>query len=225
MAPEASRVAAQYRRVPVQDQGLSGPGGGTAGKAVGLYGGSFNPPHAGHVLAAETALQVLRLDYVWWLVSPGNPLKDKSGLAPAAERIAASEALITDPRIQVTAFEAELPAAGSSAMLRFIVEANPQTRFVWLMGADNLADFHLWQDWRRIMQTLPIAVIDRPHFSAAVQAPAAQEFAAARLEEKAAASLAGHKAPAWLFIHGRRSALSSTMLRQQQARRPEPKGR
>ncbi|KAA6405117.1 nicotinate-nucleotide adenylyltransferase [Candidatus Tokpelaia sp.] len=229
MAPVAANVAAHYLAVPLKDKGLpperdshsAGQGagakgiiGGTKGKAVGLYGGSFNPPHEGHLLVAETALQYLRLDTLWWLVSPGNPLKDTAGLAPLPQRIAASRALITDPRIQVTAFEAALAAKNSAAMLRFIVQANPHTHFVWIMGADNLADFHLWQDWRQIMQTLPLAVIDRPNFSAADKAPAAREFAAARVSEKAAATLAEQKAPAWLFIHGRRSPLSSTMLRQ-----------
>lgn len=213
-------VAAKYLAMPAKDKGLA-PGAGTAGKRIGLYGGSFNPPHDGHLLVAETAWQRLRLDAVWWLVSPGNPLKDKSGLAPLGARIAACEKLIGAekrrgrPQFQVTAFEQMLPAGThSAAMLLALAAANPQTHFVWVMGADNLQNFHLWQDWRAILAAVPLAVIDRPGFSRADKAPAAAEFAAARLAEGDAPALAAASPPAWLFIRGQQSHLSSTLLRE-----------
>jgi len=210
----AEEPAAKYLTVPQGDIGLSGES--TAGKRIGLYGGSFNPSHAGHILVAETALKKLKLDEVWWLVSPGNPLKDNAGLPPLAARIQAAEAMITDSRIKLSGFEQRLGNHSSAPMLRYIVSANPRTHFVWIMGADNLQNFHLWQDWRQIMQTLPIAVINRPHFNEADKAPAAQAFAQARINEDEAEHLAELPPPAWVFLHGRRSYLSSTLLRARQ---------
>lgn len=213
----AALPAARYLAAPQGDNGLGGAKSGTAGKRIGLYGGSFNPPHKGHLLVAETALKKLKLDCVWWLVSPGNPLKDISGLAPLRERIKAAEELIgAAAQMRITAFEQSLGVCGTAAMLRFITAANPRTHFVWIMGADNLANFHLWQDWRGIMETVPVAVVDRPHFADAAGSAAAREFAAARLDERRAADLAAAPAPAWLLLHGRRSYLSSTLLRERE---------
>jgi len=218
-------TAAQYWAAPRDDKGLganeSGAAGQpTAGGRIGLYGGSFNPPHEGHLLVAGTALQRLKLDAVWWLVTPGNPLKDNSSLASLNRRIGESEALIRQSpladKIYVTAFEQTLGARGSADLLDFLIPANPNTHFVWIMGADNLADFHHWHNWRHIMEIAPIAVINRPGFDDADKAPAAQAFAEARLNETEAANLALRKPPAWLFIHGRKSYLSSTLLRKRE---------
>jgi len=205
-------VAAKYLLVPQGDKGLSGEA--TAGRRIGLYGGSFNPPHKGHILVAQMALDRLKLDEVWWLVSPGNPLKDNSGLPPLVARIKAAAALTAaNPRIKLTGFEQILGNHSTAPMLRYIAAANPLTHFVWIMGADNLQYFHLWQDWRQIMATMPLAVINRPHFADADKSPAAEAFAAARINEAQAAQLADMPPPAWVFLHGRHSYLSSTLLR------------
>ena len=116
---------------------------------VGLFGGSFNPPHDGHVLVADIALRRLGLQQLWWMVTPGNPLKSRNHLAPLSERIALSEKIAHDPRIKVTAFEQSLGQSYTARTLEKIRERNRGIRFVWIMGADNLKNFHHWQDWQR----------------------------------------------------------------------------
>lgn len=188
---------------------------------IGLFGGSFNPPHAGHVLVAQTALKRLGLDAVWWLVTPGNPLKSHAGLAPQAARMAACRALIgPDPRIIVSGLEAQIGTAYTEQTVRFLLRRCPGVDFVWLMGADNLAGFHRWQKWRSIAAMVPMAVVDRPGATLrAISSPAARALARARLPEAKAPRLAQSTAPAWLFLHGRRLALSSTELREKARRR------
>ncbi len=184
------------------------------GMVVGLFGGSFNPPHDGHVLVAETALRRLGLDQLWWMVTPGNPLKDHNNLAPLAERIALSEKIARSPRIKVTAFEQALGQSYTARTLDFVRARNRGVRFVWVMGADNLRNFHRWQNWRRIIATFPIAVIDRPGSTLAhLSSRMAMTFSHARIDEDDAPALAFREAPAWTFIHGPRSSLSSTALR------------
>lgn len=181
---------------------------------VGLFGGSFNPPHEGHRLVCEIALRRLALNQLWWMVTPGNPLKSRKQLAPLAQRIAESRALATDPRIRVTAFEEGFGQSYTAGTLERIRARNRDIRFVWIMGADNLKSFHLWQDWRRIACTFPIAVIDRPGATLSyLSSKMARTFDYARVDEDRAASLALRPAPAWTFIHGPRSTLSSTALR------------
>ncbi|MBZ9654461.1 nicotinate-nucleotide adenylyltransferase [Phyllobacterium lublinensis] len=184
------------------------------GMTVGLFGGSFNPPHAGHALVAEIALRRLKLDQLWWIVTPGNPLKDVTQLAPLAERLSMCEALVHDPRIKVTAFEAAYAISYTADTLAMIKARNPGVHFVWIMGADNLADFHRWQRWQTIALTFPIAVIDRPGSTLAfLSSRMAKTFDHARIDETDAPKLARTKAPAWTFIHGPRSLLSSTAIR------------
>ncbi len=181
---------------------------------VGLFGGSFNPPHAGHALVAEIALRTLRLDQLWWMVTPGNPLKAGRALAPLAERIARSEAIAEDSRIKVTAFEAAFNVRYTADTLALIGTRNPGVDFVWVMGADNLAQFHRWQRWREIAMAMPIAVIDRPGSTLSfVSSVMAKTFDYARVDEKDAPRLARMRPPAWTFIHGPRSSLSSTAIR------------
>lgn len=181
---------------------------------VGLFGGSFNPPHAGHALVAEIALRRLALDQLWWIVTPGNPLKSTRELAPLAERVALSEKLAEDPRIKVTAFEARHNVRYTADTLALVKRRNPGTDFVWVMGADNLAGFHRWQRWRQIALTFPIAVIDRPGSTLSfLSSVMAKTFDYARVDEGDAPRLARMKAPAWTFIHGPRSSLSSSALR------------
>ncbi len=184
------------------------------GMQVGLFGGSFNPPHAGHALVAEIALRRLALDQLWWIVTPGNPLKSKGELAPLAERIRLSEALVEDPRVKVTAFEARHHVRYTADTLALVKARNTGVDFVWIMGADNLRDFHRWQRWRRIVMTMPIAVIDRPGATLSFLSSAvAKTFGHARVDEADAPLLARMRPPAWTFIHGPRSSLSSSALR------------
>ncbi len=184
------------------------------GMSIGLFGGSYNPPHEGHVHVAEVALARLKLDRVWMLVTPGNPLKHRDGLADLASRIKATRALVTDPRITVTGFEARLGSAFSWSTVRHLKRSNPHVDFVWIMGADNLAGFHRWQHWQRIADAIPIAVIDRPGSTLAAQSsPAAAMLMRYRVNEQEAPRLKRRMAPAWVFIHARRNPLSSTDLR------------
>jgi len=190
----------------------------TKGMQVGLFGGSFNPPHAGHALVAEIALRRLNLDQLWWIVTPGNPLKSARELAPLTERLALSEKIAADPRIKVTAFEAASKTRYTADTLALIKQRNPGVDFVWIMGADNLRDFHRWQRWRQIAMTFPIAVIDRPGATLSfLSSVLAKTFDYARIDEQDAPTLAHRRAPAWTFIHGPRSLLSSTAIRQGRA--------
>ena len=181
---------------------------------VGLFGGSFNPPHEGHLLVAEIALRRLGLDQLWWMVTPGNPLKSRRELASLEDRLAMSERLVHDPRIKVTAFEKSLDSAYTARTLAFVKARNPDIRFIWIMGADSLKTFHQWQKWRQIACTFPIAVIDRPGSTLSfLSSRMARAFDYARVDEDDAGTLWKKRAPAWTFIHGPRSALSSTAIR------------
>src|SRR5271168_375015 len=184
------------------------------GMRIGLFGGTFDPPHAAHRAACLLAMRRLGLDRVWWLVTPGNPLKDTDGLTPLAQRIAAARALASHPRIDVTDLEADLGTSYTYETIHYLVQRCPGVQFVWIMGADNLRHFHRWQRWRDIAKLVPIAVVDRlgpSLYSAAGVAGNALTWA--RIPEPAARSLAGRKPPAWLFLHGLKSPLSSTALR------------
>ena len=199
---------ARYLRMPHVEKGMQ----------VGLFGGSFNPPHAGHALVAEIALRRLDLDQLWWIVTPGNPLQSTRELAPLAERIRLSEETAVNPRIKVTAFEAANRVRFTADTLALVRARNPGVDFVWIMGADSLRDFHRWQRWRQIMLTFPVAVIDRPGATLSfLSSVAAKTFDYARIDERDAPLLARLEAPAWTFIHGPRSSLSSTALRAAQA--------
>ena len=182
--------------------------------SVGLFGGSFNPPHKGHALVSELAIKRLGLDQLWWIVTPGNPLKSATDLRPLAERIALSEEIAGDPRIKVTAFEAAHDVRFTADTLAIVRRYNPAIRFVWIMGADNLRSFHKWQNWRDIALTFPIAVVDRPGATLSyLSSKMAKTFDYARVDETDAPLLSGLPAPAWTFLHGPRSPLSSTAIR------------
>jgi nicotinate-nucleotide adenylyltransferase len=184
------------------------------GMRIGLFGGTFDPPHRAHLAACLLAMKRLRLDRVWWLVTPGNPLKDTRGLAPLSERIAAARALARHPGIIVTGIEAEIRTHYTYQTLRYLTARCPRVRFVWLMGADNLRSFHRWRHWRDIAALVPIAVIDRVGPSLyATSGVAAGALAGARIRESAAVTLPLRRPPAWVFLHGLKSSLSSTALR------------
>jgi nicotinate-nucleotide adenylyltransferase len=186
----------------------------TEGMRIGLLGGSFNPPHNAHRAISQFALTRLKLDRVWWLVTPGNPLKDNGALHALGERMQAARDIANDPRIAVSCLESVIRTRYTVDTINFLRRRASGLRFVWIMGADNLAQFHRWQDWRRIAAQLPMAVIDRPPQSfRALASPAARALARYRLPENEAARLADRQAPAWVFLTGLKLSLSSTTLR------------
>lgn len=185
-----------------------------AGLRIGLLGGSFNPAHESHRAATLFALKRLQLDRVWWLVSPGNPLKDTRALPSQGERIAAATVVANDPRIVVTGIETLTRTRYTVDTIAALKSHYPTTRFVWLMGADNLSQFHRWKHWQSIAFAVPLAVIDRPSDSLrSLGAQAAQALARHRIDETDAALLADMAPPAWVFLRGIKSPLSSTQLR------------
>ena len=181
---------------------------------IGLLGGSFNPPHAAHRAISLFAIKRLKLDRVWWLVTPGNPLKENGALRDLDERVAVARKMANDPRIDVSCLESVIGTRYTVDTITYLRRRASGLRFVWIMGADNLAQFHRWQNWRRIAAEVPIAVIDRPPQSfRALAAPAAQALARCRLPENQAARLADQHAPAWVFLTGMKLNLSSSTLR------------
>jgi nicotinate-nucleotide adenylyltransferase len=184
------------------------------GLKIGLLGGSFNPPHEAHLAVSLLALRRLGLDRVWWLVTPGNPLKDTRALPPIADRVKAAQDVAAHPRIDVTDLEAAIGTRFTADTIAWLTRRFPAVRFVWIMGADNLTQFHRWQNWRAIAETVPIGVVDRFGASyAATASPAAQALASARIRERDARSLPDRRPPAWVYLHGLKSPLSSTAIR------------
>jgi nicotinate-nucleotide adenylyltransferase len=184
------------------------------GQRIGLYGGSFNPAHAGHRHVSLAALPLLGLDSVWWLVTPANPLKDKRGLAPIAERAAGAAAVAAHPRIAVSCAEQAFGTVYTADFIHILRQRAGTARFVWLMGGDNLASFHRWDRWRDIAASGPIAVFNRPgSLAAALSAPAARALAPYRVDPAAARDLADRNPPAWTYLVGPRTPASSTALR------------
>ena len=185
------------------------------GRRIGLLGGSFDPPHAGHVHITREALKRFQLDEVWWLVSPGNPLKAR-GPAPLAERMEMARRLMDHPSVQVTDLETKLGTRFTAATLQALQQRYLGVSFVWLMGADNLAEFHRWDRWRTIFETVPLGILARPGDRiSARMSPAARHFWSAKLRAREAGLLADCEAPAWCFVNVPMTPISSTALRVQ----------
>jgi nicotinate-nucleotide adenylyltransferase len=184
------------------------------GMKIGLLGGSFNPPHEGHREASLLALRRLNLHRIWWLVSPGNPLKDAGDLAPLASRLEAARRVSQHPRIKITAIEPAIGSIYTFDTISYLKRRCPDVHFVWLMGADNFRYFDRWQRWRGIAALVPIAIIDRPGYTlTALHGRAAEALAPYRRDESDAPCLATAAPPAFMFLHGPRSPMSSTALR------------
>lgn len=182
---------------------------------IGLLGGSFNPAHGGHRRITLFAMDALGLDEAWWLVSPGNPLKPAAGMAPLAARVASARVQAGRARIRVTAVEREFGTRYTAETLKHMRRRWPKQRFIWLMGADNLAQFHRWQNWRALARTMPIAVIARPGYDAAALASPAMAWL--RRYGRSAASLRNRKewsAPALVILRFDPDTRSATALRQ-----------
>ncbi len=184
------------------------------GAKIGLLGGSFNPAHGGHLEISLEALRRLGLDQVWWLVSPQNPLKPAKGMAKLEARLARARALARHPRIRATAVESVLGTRYTADSVTALTRRFPRVRFVWLMGADNLVQLASWREWPQILNTVVIAVFNRPSYHLKANAAlAARHFARARIRESRAKRLAVLEPPAWTFIHNRLNAQSATEIR------------
>lgn len=191
-----------------------------AGQVIGLLGGSFDPAHEGHAHITREALRRFGLDAVWWLVSPGNPLKDPKEYAPYEARLAKARIVAADPSIVISDFERRKNLRYTVDTLETLTALWPEMRFVWLMGADSLETLHHWKDWRRIFALVPVAIFNRPgHEHAAEDSPAAREFAAFRREGASARALAEAEPPAWAFFDKPAIPLSSTQLRRDKRQR------
>ena len=196
----------------------------TPGMRIGLLGGSFNPPHEGHALITRLALRRLALDRVWWLVTPGNPLKSLTGLAALKARMEAARRLDVGPKVVVSDIEAQIGSRYTYDTLLWLKRRAPGAHFVWIMGADNLRQFQLWRHWRLIADLMPIVVVDRPGSTLqAISSQAGIALAPWRVPERDAARIASMRPPALIFLHGPRSSLSSTALRR--VGRPEDAAR
>lgn len=187
-------------------------------RRIGLLGGSFNPAHPGHRHISLLALKRLKLDQVWWLVSPQNPLKPVAGMAPLADRLASARQAARHPRIRATDIETRLGTRYTADTLPRLKQRFPRARFVWLMGADNLIQISKWDRWTTIYRAVPIAVFDRPGYSLrALASVAAKRFGACRRHPFDAGRLAEARPPAWVFVRAARHPASATMIRKRRA--------
>jgi nicotinate-nucleotide adenylyltransferase len=177
---------------------LRPPGPVASGLCIGLLGGSFNPAHAGHLYVADTAIKRLGLDYVWFLVSPQNPLKAKDGMLPLKRRLELAQALAgRRPRLVVTGLEQKIGSRYTIDTIRVLTGRFPEVRFVWLMGSDNLEQFHHWRRWREIADLVQIAVVLRPGSTLAPLRSAAAQRLGRRV----------------IIVDGRRNETSATAIR------------
>jgi nicotinate-nucleotide adenylyltransferase len=203
-ADAASARSRVYRGLPPHGKG----------QRIGIFGGSFNPPHAGHRQASLFALRRLGLDKIWWMVTPGNPLKKNGSLPAMADRMRAAAEMAADPRIAVSGAEAVFRTRYTADLIQILKNRDPTTRYVWIMGSDSLTDFHRWEDWRRLAGSVPIAVVNRPRSLAApLSARAAQGIGSYRIDAEDSVTLPDREPPAWVFLIGPRISASSTAIR------------
>jgi len=189
------------------------------GQRIGLFGGSFNPAHRGHLMVALYALKKLQLDWVWWLVSPQNPLKDPSETGEYAGRLADTRRIASHPRFVVTDLERQIGARTTAETLQRLQPVLCRADFVWIMGADSFANLHRWHNWLEIPATLPLAILARPGYSLrALGGPAATRFDSAQLPTHLAPKLVSRKPPAWCFIPMPLRKESSTAIRRRQTK-------
>lgn len=184
------------------------------GPVTGLLGGSFNPAHAGHRRISLFAMAALGLEEVWWMVSPGNPLKPRAAMAPLPARVRSARAMSRRAPIRVTAIERELGTRYTIDTLRALKRRYPHRRFVWLMGSDNLAQFHRWKNWRQIAREMPIAVIARPGYDAkAIASPAMAWLRDYRLSAAGFRNRGEWSAPALIELRFDPDPRSATQIR------------
>ena len=185
-------------------------------QTIGLMGGSFNPAHSGHRLISELAIKRLGLNKVWWLVSPQNPLKPSAGMANIEERVKTAVKISRNPKIKVMTIESFLETRYTSDLLKILSKRFSSTRFIWIMGADNLLQFSEWKNWEEITSLVRIAIFDRPKFSLkSLVADMPRRFSGYRLREREGLLLKYKKPPAWIFFHSNLNHMSATKIRSQ----------
>tara|TARA_Y100001968_G_scaffold68709_1_gene59781 strand:- start:15 stop:671 length:657 start_codon:yes stop_codon:yes gene_type:complete len=188
----------------------------TSKQTIGLMGGSFNPAHSGHRLISELAIKRLRLNKVWWLVSPQNPLKSSAGMASIKERVQNAVKISRNPRIKVMTLESSLNTRYTVDLLKILSKRFSSARFIWIMGADNLLQFSEWKNWEEITSLVRIAIFDRPNFSLkSLAADMPRRFSGNRLREREGLLLKYKKPPAWIFFHSNLNHISATKIRSQ----------
>jgi nicotinate-nucleotide adenylyltransferase len=189
------------------------------GRRIGLLGGSFNPPHAGHRHISLQALKQLRLDEVWWLVTPQNPLKDAAETADLTTRLAAAEGWCRHPKLRATAIETILGTQYTIDTLEALTRLYPETQFIWLMGTDNLRQFHRWRNWLEISRLVPIAILERGGISTlrALASPAGRKLSRYRLPNARLNKLPTISPPVWGLLNLPRHKASSSLLRKNRA--------
>jgi nicotinate-nucleotide adenylyltransferase len=184
------------------------------GQRIGLFGGSFNPAHYGHYMVAHYALKRLQLDWVWWLVSPQNPLKDPGETGEYDQRLNFTRHIARHPRFVVTDVERQINSRNTAETLLALGQAMKQAHFIWIMGADSFANLHRWHHWTDIAEALPLAFLARPGYSVrALSGRAALRYAACRVKTGEAAKLVTQKTPAWVFLPMPLRPESSTAIR------------
>ncbi len=198
------------------------PPGRQKAPRLGLLGGSFNPAHEGHREISLEAIKLFDLDAVWWLVSPANPLKDPAEFAPYSARLTRAREVARHPRIVISNFEDRFGLQYTVDTLQTMRDLSPGASIIWLMGADSLAGFHRWKDWRRICELVPIAVFNRPGYGPgevndALRSEAAEALEVFRLNEDQAGDLPAAAPPAWTFIASTRNPESATEHRKRAA--------
>lgn len=190
------------------------------GQRIGLFGGSFNPAHIGHVKVALFALKRLQLDWVWWLVTPQNPLKDTRETQAYAKRLAMTRAMARHPRFVVTDIEDQMQARYTAETVAVLKSRCPDARFIWIMGADSLANLHRWHHWLDIVDHMPFAVLARPGYSIrALNGVAAMRLSDRQVPAEAAASTMDKPTPSWTFMTMPLRKESSTAIRNARKRR------